>query len=115
VARDQAGHAEQYRELRYDGAKPAAEAHASSPLSKGATTRRVVDRTRMLTRDEARAVEDELTRVCPDDAAMAARCAPGGCARLRVGPPGRETTVEDAETVRKVMAPLERLFPELKP
>jgi hypothetical protein len=113
VARNQGGHADLYRELRYDRARRTVTLKDSEPPGKDGKMR-IVNRTHSLTAEDATRVDRDLFAVCPDAAALGARCAPGGCARLQVRAAGKDTVVEDAATVQNVMAPLTALFPELR-
>lgn len=113
-----AGRADFKRELRYDDAKGIVTVHDSDPYAnasgKEEKTPRVIDKSKTLTPDEHRALTVDLFQICPDTAAMAAQCAPGGCAHLEVTSEGKKVVVEDAKTVGAVMHRLESYFPELR-
>jgi hypothetical protein len=72
---------------------------------------RVVRRSRALGPDDRRRVEAILGRVQPDAAALARRCAPGGCLWIERDDGAR---LEDDVSVRPALVELSRLFPELR-
>ncbi len=112
------GRADFKRELRFDDAKGIVSVHDSDPYAnasgKEEKTPRVIDKTKTLTPEEHRALTVDLFQICPDTAAMAEKCAPGGCVHLEVTSEGKTVTVESVKTVGAVMRRLESYFPELR-
>jgi hypothetical protein len=72
----------------------------------------VVRRSIVVGSSDRNAVEAILARVRPDGAALARRCAPGGCLWLVLDGDER---MEDDATVRPALLDLSRFFPELRP
>lgn len=103
-----------FRIIRYSRSAGTLSVDDSDPFAGGREQRpaRVVRRSIAVGDRERNAVEAILALVRPDGAALARRCAPGGCLWLALD--GGERLEDDA-TVRPVLLDLSHFFPELRP
>lgn len=109
----QGGIGDLFRHIRYSRSAGTLSVEDSDPFAAGREQHpaRVVRRSIVLGRTERASVEATLARVQPDGAALARRCAPGGCTWLSRDGGDR---LEDHATVSVVMSELSRFFPELR-
>lgn len=117
VAFTTGGRGDFFRELRYDFGTGELRVNDSDPFAEGKETEkpRVIEQTKTLEGDDRQKTEKALLAICPDEAAMKAACAPGGCSRLTVTRgDGTETKIEDNDTVVAALAILRPFFPELR-
>lgn len=113
------GRGDFFRELRYDFQTGEVRVHDSDPFADGsgkeAVKPRVIEKKKVLTGDDRDKTEKALLAICPDEAAMKAACAPGGCSRLTVTRgDGTETKIEHNDTVVAALDILRPFFPELR-
>lgn len=102
VLRNQSGNGAYYREFEYVRATRTLRVDDSDLYEEGGKelkTPRVTKESKVLTADEARELENALTKTCLTQAELARRCAPGGCTRMTVHGRGVETFVEDADSL----------------
>ena len=116
TASSQAGRADFRRELRYDRTGKTLAVSDADPFAGGTEAKvpRVIERTRPLSPDESARLDAALFAICASEAALKARCAPGGCVQLVVKTAGAEVTVEDLQVVSKAMEVFAPYFPELR-
>jgi hypothetical protein len=117
VARSGGGRGDFFREYQYDFESGVLGVHDSDPFADGKEAKdpRVTKKHKTLEPADKAQLAKALVAICPDDAAMSAFCAPGGCSRLVVKRgDGSETKVEHAKTVSQVMKLFRPHFPDLR-
>lgn len=109
----QAGVGDFFRKIKYLRPSATLSVEDSDPFAGGREQHpaRVIRRSRALGVEERRRVEEILGRVQPDAAALARRCAPGGCLWIERDDGER---LEDGALVRPALTELSRFFPELR-
>jgi len=114
----QAGRADFIRTFQYDFATGVLTVDDSDPFASAdgveAKEPRIIKKTKTLKGDEKGSFERGLRSICPSAQALAARCAPGGCARLEVVGKAGKSEVQDAATVKAVMGQFLPFFPDLR-
>jgi hypothetical protein len=111
------GRADFFTDYAYDDSNGVLAVHDSDPFASGQEEKqaRITDKSITLSQADRDALAVDLLAICPDDRALDAQCAPGGCAHMDVSAKGESPrAIEDAKTVSRVTDRLARFFPELR-
>lgn len=115
VASSVAGRADFFRQFRYEFASASLSVEDSDPFASGSEARvpRVTRKTLSLAPGQKKKIEEGLRALCPSEADLKQRCAPGGCVGLEILGPST-LIVQHHATALAAQWLFEPLFPEIR-